>query len=448
MDNAQGVKSKNFAILTYGCQMNKYDSERIAGILLQESYSRTDDLSRADLILLNTCTVRDKADQKVFSKLGRLRALKMQNPRLIIGVCGCMPQVQGPAVLHRSQVVDFVFGTKNIHQLNHILSEVKSGKRVARILPEAPGNSCFFPDAFARESEYQAWVSIMTGCNNGCTYCIVPRARGRERSRKVADILKEISGLARQGYKEVTLLGQNVNSYGKDLSPSSDFPGMIEEVNAIKGIERIRFMTSHPKDLSDRLIRVMADSEKVCEHLHLPLQSGSNRILRRMNRGYTLKEYQEKVERLRASISGLALTTDLIVGFPGESEEDFRETERAVREIGFQSSFIFKYSPRSRTPAATFSNQIDDQIMSERFQRLELIQKDLILSSNRALLKKKVEVLVSGKSKTNPMNLMGRTRTNKIVVFQGPESLKGRLIRVEITRAGLYSLRACLGDAI
>lgn len=434
------MQARNFSILTYGCQMNKYDSEQIAGILSKQSYSKTDDLSEADLILLNTCTVREKADHKVLSKLGRLRELKEKNPDLIIGVCGCIPQVQGEAFLDRSRMVDFVFGTQNIHQLSEMISEVKKGKRVARIEKEPSEALDFSGDALLRESDYQAWVSIMTGCDNFCAYCIVPYTRGRERSREPDEIINEIKTLAGKGYVEVTLLGQNVNSYGRDLSSPVHFSDLLEKINEISGIERIRFVTSHPKDLSDGLIEVMKGAEKVCEYLHLPLQSGSDKVLGRMNRRYTRKLYLEKVEKLKSAVPGIALTTDVIVGFPGESEEDFNETEKVMREVGFHSSFIFKYSPRPGTSAMSFTDTVGEAVMADRFSRLDSLQKEMTLRHNEALLGKSVEVLVEGKSKTNPEMLMGRTRTNKIIIFPGPENSKGALLEVEITQAGLYSL--------
>jgi tRNA-2-methylthio-N6-dimethylallyladenosine synthase len=426
--------------------MNKYDSERIAGVLSKQDYSKTDDLSEADLILLNTCTVREKADHKVLSKLGRLKKLKDNNPDLIIGVCGCIPQVQGEAFLGRSRVVDFVFGTQNIHQLMEMIGEARKGKRVAKITKEPPEAHGFSRDALLRESGHQAWVSIMTGCDNFCTYCIVPYTRGRERSRESDEIIEEIRNLAEKGYVEVTLLGQNVNSYGRDLSHPVHFHELLERINEIDGIARIRFVTSHPKDLSDSLIETMRDSKKVCEYLHLPLQSGSDKILKRMNRGYTREIYMEKVEKLKSAIPGIALSTDIIVGFPGETEEDFRETEKAMLDVRFHSSFIFKYSPRPGTSAMSFQERVEEVVMNERFDRLDALQKEMTLNHNHALAGKIVEVLVEGKSKNNPETLMGRTRTNKIIIIPGPENLKGNLLEVEITHAGLYSLYGTPGS--
>ncbi len=435
------MEAGSFAILTYGCQMNKYDSERIAGILDKLQYKKTDDLVKADLILLNTCTVREKADQKVFSKLGRLKKLKKKNPNLLIGVCGCIPQAQGEKVMGRSPLVDLVFGTQNIHQLPEMITELKAGKKkLTRILEATPDGIDPAEDPFLRESEKQGWVSIMTGCDNFCSYCIVPYTRGRERSRQPNDILNEIGSLAKKGYMEVTLLGQNVNSYGRDLSDPLGFPKLLEEVNSIQGLERIRFVTSHPKDLSDELIEKMQKLDKVCESLHLPLQSGSDKILEKMNRLYTNHQYMEIVGKLKKAIPGITLSTDIIVGFPGESDDDFSKTEQAMLHVGFDSSFIFKYSPRTGTAAASFKDLVDEKLVSERFGRLESIQKETTFKNNKLLEGKSVEVLVEGESKTNPEKLMGRTRSNKIIIFEGPEKLKGSLVEVEITRAGLYSL--------
>ncbi len=438
----------NFSILTYGCQMNKYDSERIAGILNKLSYTKTDNLSVADIILLNTCTVREKADQKVFSKLGRLKKLKKENPNLIIGVCGCLPQVQGKAILDRSPVVDFVFGTQNIHQLEDLIQEVRVGKkkRLSRILQESPIDYDPSQDPFLRQSSHHAWVSIMTGCDNYCSFCIVPYTRGRERSRKHEEIIRETENLAKNGYVEITLLGQNVNSYGKDIPGSCTFPELLKKINAVSGIKRIRFMTSHPKDLTGELIASMQELDKVCENVHLPLQSGSDKILKRMDRGYTKKEYMEKITKLKSMIPGITLTTDLIVGFPGESEDDFNETLKTMREVGFDGSFIFKYSPRPETIASSFPDRVKEGLVSERFKRLESLQKEIMYVNNKTLEGKEVEVLVEGESKYNPAKLMGKTRGNKIVIFQGPENLKGCLLKLEITRAGLYSLEGVAMD--
>lgn len=430
---------KKLALLTYGCQMNKHDSEKIAGVLRQENYCLTDDLSHADMILLNTCSVRAKAEQKIYSQLGRLKKFKEKNPHLIIGVCGCIAQKEKERMLERVPFVDLVFGTHNIHHLPSLLRHINNGNgAVVEILDEAEGFDTLIP--VDRESRVMSWVSIMQGCNNFCSYCVVPYTRGREKSVPSSLIVNEISTLCQQGYKEVTLLGQNVNSYGKDLEGELDFADLLKKVDHIDGLERIRFVTSHPKDISLKLIEMILGLPKVCEHLHLPVQSGSNRVLEMMNRGYTIEKYIETVSKLRASIPDFGLSTDIIVGFPGEKEEDFLATKQLIQDVKYDSIFLFKYSPRPETGAASLKDDVRPEEKQRRFDDILTLQKEITLTKNHSLEGTVAEILVEGESKKNRDKLTGRTRTNKIINFSGPDNLTGTLVNVMITRGGLYSL--------
>ncbi|MBI5184056.1 MAG: tRNA (N6-isopentenyl adenosine(37)-C2)-methylthiotransferase MiaB [Nitrospinae bacterium] len=433
------MMSKNLAILTYGCQMNKYDSERIVGILKGLDFQLTDDLRSADMIMLNTCSIREKAEQKVFSQLGRLKRLKEDNPDLIIGVGGCIAQIKGDKIFQRAPQVDLIFGTLNIDHLSSMVREVE--KKRGRVIGIAKDfDPDIQPPLTFRESQVSAWVNIIQGCDNYCTYCVVPYTRGRERSRSSSIILDEIRGLADQGYKEVTLLGQNVNSYGKDKSDGIDFPQLLYMIEEIDGIKRIRFVTSHPKDISERLMYAMRDMNKVCEHLHLPLQSGSNRILNKMGRGYTSEEYLSKIDRLKSFIPEIVISTDIIVGFPGETDDDFNKTEEILKEVEYDTIFLFKYSPRPETLAGSLSNHVPPNIKEERFNNLLMIQKEISLKKNKALEGTSDEVLVEGHSKKDPGKLTSRTRSNKIVNFYSNRDMKGEIIEVKIIRGGLYSL--------
>ena len=433
------MSQKKLALLTYGCQMNVHDSERIAGILSREDYSLTDEIEKADMVLLNTCSVRDKAEQKVYSQLGRLRELKESKPNLIIGVCGCIAQKERERILHKVPFVDLIFGTQNIHHLPSLLHDLNKGNGKVVEISEEPID--FDLDSpISRESRVKAWVSVIQGCNNYCSYCVVPYARGRERSIPSHLILKEVSRLCKEGYREVTLLGQNVNSYGSDIRGEIDFPDLLERINQIDGLLRIRFVTSHPKDLSDKLITKMASLPKVCEHLHLPVQSGSDRILKKMNRGYTAERYLGIVAKLRSALPHIALTTDIIVGFPGEEEEDFLATKRLISDVKYDTIFLFKYSQRPETRASFMEDNVSPKEKGERFDEILNLQKTITLSKNRLLENKSVEVLVEGESKKNKNKLTGRTRSYKIVNFSGPKSLTGRLSDVHIIKGGLYSL--------
>jgi len=433
---------KKLFLKTFGCQMNVYDSQRILQLLARENYMLVNNPREADLIFLNTCTVREKPAQKVYSILGRLRPLKKKNPNLIIGVGGCLAQQEGENLLARFAQVDFVLGTKEFNRLLEILNIIeKSGTRLAatelngRIDPYAE-----LPLVGEPNSAATAFVSIMQGCDNFCSFCIVPLVRGREVSRPSRDILKEISLLAQKGVKEVTLLGQNVNSYGKTSPGELDFSGLLRAIQEIPGIERIRFTTSHPRDLTESLIECFGQLSKLCEHIHLPLQSGSDRILKLMNRGYTFQEYLQKVKRLRQVCPDISITTDMIVGFPGEKEEDFQASLEALGLIEFDEMFSFQYADRPGTKASSLAEKVPKEIGERRLRELQTFQKKITQQKNKAYEGKTVQVLVEGKSKNCPEESTGRTRTNRIVNFPGIFA-PGRLVNVRIVQAYAHSLR-------
>jgi len=440
---------KNLALLTFGCQMNKYDSEKMVGLLENSGIRLTENLDNADVIILNTCSIRDKAEHKVYSQLGRLSPLKKKNPNLIIGVGGCVAQIQGEKILQRAPQVDLVFGTLNINKLPKLIKEIEeTGARIADI----DSNSDIDTDSatIKRNGTVHAWVSIMHGCDNYCTYCIVPYTRGREKSRTKEAIFAEIRGLSEKGFKEVTLLGQNVNSYGKDLADDIDFPDLLSLIDKIDGIERIRYMTSHPKDLSDKLINAMADLPKACESLHLPIQSGSDNVLYNMKRGYTSEEYLKKIDKVKEAIPKISLSSDIIIGFPGETDDDFEKTRDIIKSVRYDGIFLFKYSPRPETPASEFLNQIPNDVKQTKFEEIMKLQNEITLSKNKELEGRVLEILIEGRSKNDNNKLMGRTRTNKIVTIpfltkEGEggfekEDLTGKLINVKITRGNLYGL--------
>lgn len=430
-----------YHILTWGCQMNLHDTEVISGVLQKMGYCPADNLKEADIIILNTCCVRENAEKKVYGRLGHLKQFKQRNPNLIIGICGCM--VQQPHVVEyiteHFPYVDLIFGIHNVHKLPQLIENAKLANMT---VIETSGDYSAVEEnlPIEREDKVKAWVTITYGCNNFCTYCIVPYVRGREKSRKPQDIIKEVEELAKQGFKEINLLGQNVNSYGKDLGGEVTFPALLRRLNEIDGIERIRFTTSHPKDLSDELIEAMRDCEKVCEHIHLPVQAGSNKILEAMNRRYTREHYMKLVEKLRNAIPGIAISTDIIVGFPGETEEDFQDTLDLVKRIEFDQAFMFAYSKRKGTPAAEMENQVDEEVKKDRLNRLMKLQDSISAKKNKSLKDQTVEVLVEGISRNNPNRLTGRTRTNKVVNFEGPEEYIGKIVKVKITEPHTWSL--------
>ena len=431
--------SSKYQIFTYGCQMNVRDSEIIAGLLGGMGCTPADSLDDATIIVFNTCSVRHSAENKVYGKLGEILALKKKKPQILIAFGGCMAQLPEVRQKLKKSGVDVVFGTHNIHELPYLIAEARSNKKAVYKVWEREG-VVVEPLPSQRNPGLSAFVNIMYGCNNFCTYCIVPYTRGRERSRRPADIMKEIEEVAHLGYREITLLGQNVNSYGHGLDEKIDFADLLEMASGVKGIERIRFMTSHPKDMSDKLIDAIATLPKVCEHVHIPLQAGSNDVLRRMNRRYTREHYLELTTKIRQRIPGVAITSDLIVGFPGESEKDFQDTMDIVSKVRFDAAFTFMYSIRSGTRAASMEEQVSLEDKKDRLWRLNQVQYRIAREINKTLEGSIKEVLVEGPSKTNQDKLSARTRSNHIVIFSGPKDLIGQLINVRITEAKTFSL--------
>jgi tRNA-2-methylthio-N6-dimethylallyladenosine synthase len=435
--------SRKVFIKTFGCQMNEYDSAKLADVLAHtEGYEATDDPEQADLILFNTCSVREKAQEKVFTDLGMVRHLKQRNPDLIIGVGGCVASQEGEAIVRRAPFVDLVFGPQTLHRLPQLLARRRDSGR-AQVDVSFPEIEKFDHLPPARVEGPTAFVSVMEGCSKYCSFCVVPYTRGEEVSRPLADVLAEIATLAGQGVKEVTLLGQNVNAYRgvmEDGEPA-DFALLLELTAEVPGIERIRFTTSHPREFTDRLIEVYARVPKLVSHLHLPVQSGSDRILAAMKRGYTALEYKSIVRRLRAVRPDLALATDFIVGFPGETEADFEATLRLIEEVGFDHSFSFVYSPRPGTPAAGLPDDTPQEVKLERLYRLQEKLRAQAAAISAAMVGTVQRVLVEGPAKRDADELSGRTENNRVVNFAGPPRLIGHMAEVTITRALPNSLR-------
>ena len=439
------MKKKAF-IGVYGCQMNISDAERMEGQLVTIGYERTENMEEADLILLNTCCVRETAEDKVYGKIGEIKHLKREKPSLIFGITGCMAQKEGDALIKRAPHIDFVLGTNKVHELTHVIQEVEAAKG-GHVVDVLLGDTELPDDVpVQRGGRLSAWVPIMYGCNNFCTYCIVPYVRGRERSRLPEDVVKEVEEAAAKGFKEVTLLGQNVNSYGKDHK-KADFADLLQMVDKVRGIERVRYMTSHPKDLSDKVIGTIKNSEHICEHFHLPVQYGSNKILKAMNRVYTVEQYRELVKKIRAAIPAASITTDLIVGFPGETEEDFADMLSFLREIRYDAAYTFLYSKRSGTPAAVMEQQVDEACKKERLHKLMEVQNQISLENNEKLQGQSVEVMVEGPSRTDASVWTGRTRTNKIVLWdRGDWEKEGDLVQIRITHPQTWVLKGELQD--
>lgn len=439
--------SKNYHIITYGCQMNEHDSENIAGMLEALDYSHTPNPEEADVVVMNTCSVREHADKRFFGMLGQFKKQKKNNPDFIICICGCMPQQ--PHIVEEIRKsfswVDIVFGTQTIAEFPNLLMErIRTGKKQFSII----ANNEEIPEEkeSKREFKHKALVNITYGCNNFCTYCIVPYTRGREKSRSLRAVKQEIINLVNDGVKEVMLLGQNVNSF-RDAD-GNNFAALIRALDEVEGLERIRFMTSHPKDLSDELIACFADCKKLCHNIHLPVQSGSDEVLRRMNRHYNRQRYMEIVEKLRATCPDLSISTDIIVGFPGETEEDFLDTLSLVREVEYDSAFTFIYSPRVGTPAAKYDNQIPENIKHERFDRLVEEVNRCSAKKNSEYLGKIVTVMVDGPSKNDAGAWSGRTDTFKLVNFTSEEPLtEGQMVSVRITETKTFSLDGKKVDA-
>lgn len=440
--------SKKAFIGVYGCQMNIADAERMEGVLKTLGYNRVNEMQEADLIILNTCCVRETAEDKVYGKIGEIKHLKQQNPRLIFGITGCMAQKEGEALIKRAPHIDFVLGTGRVAELGNVVGQLEDEQIqhfVDTTMDDAVEAASRMP--VEREGTLSAWVPIMYGCNNFCTYCIVPYVRGRERSRRAEEILAEVRDAAAKGYKEITLLGQNVNSYGNDQEGFMSFAELLKAVDGVDGIERVRYMTSHPKDLSDEVIEAVKNGRHICEHFHIPVQYGTDKLLKRMNRKYTVAQYKALVERIRSSVPDASITTDLIVGFPGETEEDFKGMLDFLKEIRYDAAYTFIYSPRTGTPAADMPDQVPEDVKKDRLHKLMDVQNEISLAINEKLVGSDTEVLVEGPSRTDKSVWTGRTRTSKIVLwpYEGNEQ-PGELRRVHITQAQTWLLKGKLAE--
>jgi tRNA-2-methylthio-N6-dimethylallyladenosine synthase len=433
-------------LITYGCQMNEYDSERVAGLLKDERYELTEVAEDADLILLNTCAIREKAEDKVLSRLGQLKSLKRERPQVLIGVMGCMAQLWKDRLQERAPHVDLVFGSAAVSRVGELIARARVTGAPVLDTGEAPlVKITARPE---RPGQLKAFVTVMEGCEKHCTFCVVPVTRGRERSHPPAAILAEVRELAAAGVREVTLLGQTVNAYGRDLTPPTDLAALLEQIDGVPGLDRIRFTTSNPYNLTSRLIRAIRDVPKVVEYLHLPLQSGSDRILERMNRGYTRARYLELIHELTETVPDLALSTDLIVGFPGESDEDFEHTVGVVERVRYDNVFAFRYSRRPGTPAAEMADQVPDEVKAQRNTRLLEVAERVGSERRRALEGRVMPVLVDGRSRKDPMEVTGRTRCNRVVNFDAHgRELLGSTVPVLVTKALPHSLRGELSGA-
>ncbi|MCH5211471.1 MAG: tRNA (N6-isopentenyl adenosine(37)-C2)-methylthiotransferase MiaB [Oscillospiraceae bacterium] len=427
---------------TYGCQQNVNDTERIRGMLKKAGFEFTDNAEEADLVIYNTCAVRENAEQRVFGRLGILKHIKENtNPDMMVAVCGCMVQQEHitEKIKKVHDHVDLIFGTHSLWKMPELLYKTMTENGVVVDITQSDG-SIAEDVPILRDKDEKAWVSIMYGCNNFCTYCIVPYVRGRERSRKPEDIIAEVKCLVKGGTSEISLLGQNVNSYGKDLDIDIDFADLIRMINDIDGVERIRFMTSHPKDLSDKLIYTMRDCEHVCKQLHLPFQAGSDKILKQMNRRYTKEKYLSLIDKVKKEIPGIALTTDVIVGFPTETVEDFKETLDIIKYVRFDNIFSFIYSRREGTPAAKLDFVLTDEEIHKNFNELLEVQNQICLEKNLEYEGRVEKILVDGRSKTNKSLMAGRTDSGKIVNFEGTEDMLGKYVDVKIVHAKQWSL--------
>ena len=432
-------KPKAF-IRTFGCQMNVNDSEYIAGQLTKLGYSITEDIFESNLILLNTCCVRAKVEQKIYSLIGKIKKIKGNNPNVLLGICGCMAQKEKEKIFERAPYVDFIFSPSQLNNLEEIINTIKYGNK-KYISCENTSEFSLNHIPVKRESKISAWIQIMRGCNNYCSYCVVPYTRGPEQSRGVSEIVSEVKILAKDKYKEIFLLGQNVNSYGKDLSRPATFSELLELLNNIEGIERIRFTTSHPKDFSFDLIKTIKNCHKICNHIHLPIQSGSSKILKMMNRKYDVNYYMNIIKEIRNNIDNIAITTDAMVGFSGETENDFMDTLNAFKEIEFDEAYTFIYSNRENAIASLLPDQVPLKLKKERLWKLIDLQKKISSQINKKLEGEILEVLVDKKSKKNIENqFSGRTGTNKTVVFTSKQNLLGQLVKVKIIKSSAWTL--------
>lgn len=433
-------KQKFAFIITYGCQMNASDSERYAGQLEELGYTMTEDAELADVILMNTCCVRETAEDKVLGKIGEFKHLKARNNDLIIAVTGCMAQEWQERLFKRAPHLDLVIGTHNIHKLIDLIKE-REEKRGHALATDMDGN-VFYDIPTRRFQKFFAWVPIMNGCNKFCTYCIVPYVRGREVSRPLEEIVEEVRNLADEGYKEITLLGQNVNSYGLDFKDGTDFSALLYAVEDIDGIERVRYMTSHPKDMTFAMVDAIAQCSKVVTHLHLPVQSGSTELLKKMNRGYSAEHYLELIEYVREKIPDVVLTTDLIVGFPGETEDMFQDTLKLLKKVRYDMAYTFIYSPRTGTPAATMGNQVPQEVKSDRLRRLMAVQNEISLACNKEMEGRDYEVIVEGPTKNDENHWFGRTSGNKMIIWENDGTLAvGDTVPVHVDKGQTWVLK-------
>jgi tRNA-2-methylthio-N6-dimethylallyladenosine synthase len=445
--------SPRYVVRTFGCQMNEHDSERIAGLLEADGMTPADDVDDADVIVLNTCCIRENADNKLYGHLGHLKALKDQRPGVQIAVAGCLAQKDRDTIRERAPHVDVVFGTHNVHRAADLLTEAREHGPITEILEATVlEDALAFPSALpaSRDSRHAAWVTIQIGCDNSCAFCIVPAVRGPEISRPFETIVDEVRMLVDQGVVEVTLLGQNVNSYGRDITKRRPlFAELLRAVGAIDGIRRVRYTSPHPKDLRPETIEAMAEVPAVCEHLHLPLQSGSDRILAAMHRGYTAERYLQKLTAARDAVPDLAVTTDLIVGFPGETEEDFAHTLEVAAEAGYDSAYTFIYSPRPGTEAAGRADDfVDPEVVGERFDRLRVVIERSAVAKHAARVGRTEEVVVEGPARRDLTLTSGRTRQNKLVHFAADDLRPGTVAQVAVTGAGAHHLRGDLVDVV
>lgn len=435
------TKQKTYYIFNYGCQMNASDTEHYAGQLEELGYIPAEDFHAADVIIVNTCCVRESAEKKIAGKIGELKNVKTKNPEVVICVAGCMAQKDGEKLLKKHPQVDLLLGTAYVNDFKNILTDYLADRKGA-LYTDLTIHQSEFEGKMVRQSPFSAWIPIMYGCNNFCTYCIVPYVRGRERSRAIENIVAEIEQAVKEGYKEFTLLGQNVNSYGKDFGEKDAFAKLLRRVNEIEGVERVRYMTSHPRDMNEEVIKAVAECEHVCENFHVPFQAGSDEILRKMNRGYTREKYLELIKMIRSHVPDAAITTDIIVGFPGETEQDFEDTLALVQEVGFDAAFTFIYSKRSGTPAAKMEGQVPLDVKKDRLNRLMEVQNLSSLHRNEEMLGKVVEVLAEGPSR-NPAVWTGRTRTNKIVLWpvEGKVYQPGDKVMVKVDTAQTWLVK-------
>lgn len=425
---------KSFYIETYGCQMNEYDSELIAGVLERDGLRMVFDPAQADVVLVNACSVRDRAEQRIWGRLGELKQLKQARPDLLFVLCGCMAQRLGNGVMKRAPYVDIVAGPDTYR---HLPDLIRREKGMTSCLQELDPEETYSDMLPRRADAVQAWVAIMRGCDNRCSYCIVPSVRGPARSRPASDIVAEVREAVGQGCREITLLGQNVNAYRCDGLGFADLLGRLDDT---EGLERIRFTTSHPMDMTEEIIRAVAEGDHICEHIHLPVQSGSTRVLEAMNRHYTAEGYLRLVDFIRASVPGVSITTDLIVGFPGETDTDFRATLDMVREVSFDSAFMFRYSPRPGTTAMDMIDDVPEPVKIERLEKLIDMQRSIVDRKSREMIGRTVEVLVDGESRKGHGQLRGRTRHGNMVVFQGDPSCVGSCLQVMIEKAEAWTL--------